>query len=423
MINKFFRILKTQTIKDSGITIMGTAISASLGFIFYIILARNLGAVYFGIFSLGITTLTLVSDIGQVGTDTGLIRFVGKYFKREKGKALQFLKLGLKVKIIASIIILFIGWFLAPFFATYIIKKPELTSVFRVSLIGAVGSMLFSFSTNSLLGIQRFFVWGGLNISMNLLRLISALFLISLGLLTLSTGLSIFIIFLFLGFLLGLIFLPSFLKTKNEDEIAKEFFKYNKWVAIFILFSAISSRLDTYIAARFLNLRDVGIYSVATNLASVIPQIVYAIASVVAPKLSEIDNNSKAKVYLKKLQLMVLGLACLGIAVAVPLSYFVIHKFYGSEFSASFTPFLILLLAQAIFLISIPVHTAVMYYFSYPKLFVIISLVDIFTIFIVGPILIRSFGIVGAGATFLTGNVINFLIPAFWVFSKFIKNK
>ena len=100
-------IFATSTLRQSAITFSGTVINGALGALFYILVARFLGPISFGLFSVAISVLTLIGDIGDLGTNTGLVRFVGKYLRRNPNKAKKFLKLGLEVKIAVSFLIIF----------------------------------------------------------------------------------------------------------------------------------------------------------------------------------------------------------------------------------------------------------------------------------------------------------------------------
>ena len=421
MKDKILGFVRTKTVYQTAVTTGTTIINGILGILFYIYLARSLGPAQFGIFSVAVLSLALIADIATVGTDTGIVKFVGKYLQSDKEKALRFLKLGLKTKIIVGTMLIIAGWFLVPFIAEKLLYKPELTVYLRYSLIGAFGGMIFTFTTSAIQAVQKFWAWGILNISLNALRLATILILAASLILNADLALVSYIVFPFIGFFAGLAILPGFLKVKNENSVSKEFFNYNKWVAVFTLIAAVSSRLDTYISARFLSLTEVGIYSVAVNLAGVVPQLVFAIAVVAAPKLSSFDTDAKAKAYLKKLQVLVLALGFAGLAVGIPLAYALIPGIYGSIYSPSIYPFIILLAAQAIFLISVPVHTAVIYYFGYPRLFVYISVVNLAAIAAGGYFLIGSYGMIGAAIAVLIGNTLNFIIPAVWVVRKFAK--
>lgn len=417
----FLDLIKTKTVRHSAITITGTLATGALGAVFYILLARFLGPSDFGIFSISVLVLTLLADVANVGINTGIVRFVGKYFQHDKNKALKYLKLGLKNKVFVSLIVAAFGSFILPFVAVHIFQKPEFIVPLKIGLIGFLGIMVFSFITSAIDATQRYLISNSLSVGTNALRLLILVALFTTGILTLNYSLLLYSITPILGFLAGLTFFPRFWTAKDENEVASEFFNYNKWIAIFTAIAALSSRLDSFILTRLLSLEKVGIYSVAVNLSSIIPQLVLALGVVAAPKLASFDSQGKAISYLKKLQIFVVGLAACGLFIGIPLSYFLIPYFYGPFYYDSIAPFIILLFAQLIFLISIPAHTGVIYYFSYPKLFVWISLIHLLLVGGLGWVLISGFGIMGAAVTVLIGNISNFLIPSFWIVNKFRK--
>lgn len=421
MKEKIREILKTKTFSQTLVTSFGTIINGVLGLFFYVLAARYLGPSKFGVFSIAVAAIALIASITNFGVDTGIVRFVGNYISTDKEKALRFLKSGFYIKMISSILVIILGWYLVPFIAIKFFQKSELIFPLRLSLIGVASALLFSYVSSAVQAFQKFWIWSGLNIFSNLLRLLATAGLFALGIFNVESALSVYIIFPFLGFLLGLFFLPNFFKVQGEKQVFSEFMKFNGWVAAFTIIAAISSRLDTFLSARFLTLNDVGIYSVAVSLTSFIPQVVFAIGTVVAPKLASFTSKADALKYLKKLQFFVLGIGTFGIIIGIPLSYFVIPSFYGGDYILSINPFIILLFAQAIFLISIPVHTAIIYYFSYPKLFVYITLINFLILLVGGWYAIGEFGYTGAAWVFLIGSISNFVIPAVWVVNKFRK--
>lgn len=419
LIKESFSIIKTKTVYQSLITSGSTVVNGLLGVIFYILTARYLGPSNFGILTVALTTLSLVSDVATVGTDTGIVKFVGQHFNSDKKKALQFLKLGLEVKAIVGFLVFALGMSLVPFISTVVLGKPELTIPLRFAILGAFISLLFTFSTSALQAVQKFWTWGIVNVSANTLRILAIGILIVTNNLNVNTTLVSYISCVLLGFFVALTFLPNFFKSKDEFSLSKEFFHYNKWVAAFVLIAAFSGRLDTYLTTKLLSLSAVGIYGVATSLSVVGSQLVAGITTVVAPKLASFDTDKKAKEYLKKLQLFVVILAVLEVVIGIPLSTFVVPALYGTEYLGSIAPLAILIISQAIFLVSIPAHSSVIYYFSYPKLFVYISLVHMVIVAGIGYLLISNIGYMGAAITVLIGNISNLLIPGVWAIRKF----
>lgn len=415
----FKRIIKTATFKQSQITILGSLINGGLGALFYILMARILGPSDFGLLIVAIATLTLIGDMADFGTNTGLVRYVSASIGNDKEKAIKFLKLSLEFKILVWILVLVLGIYLAPVIAEGIFNKPELTGALRLVMVGVGGALLFSFATSALQSLQKYSIWSIVNVATNFLRVVMIIFLFLFGSLNLQNGLLSYILLPFFGFSLALLFLPfkEILKARNEVSVAKELFKYNFWVGIFTLIAAVSGRLDTFLTARLMTTEQLGIYGAANQLVTVVPQVITALGVVAAPKFSSFVNNHDMLVYLKKFQLYVLGLCLLGL-LAIPLVVYLIPIIFGSAYLAVSGPFVLLVIAMLIFLFSIPVHSSIIYYFGKPDVFVWVSVGHLLIIGILGYFLILNFGIMGAATSVLVGTVFNFIVPLIWLIKK-----
>lgn len=414
-------IFATATFKQSSITFAGTVLNGVLGAVFYIITARYLGPADFGLMSVSIAVLTLIADIGDLGTDTGLVNFVAKYIKKNKKKAFRFLKLGLEIKVIVGITVLVLGLFLAPLLAEGLFKKTELTPALFIAFGGVLSVLLFSFVIHILQVYQRFWAWSGIQVGTNAFRILVLLVLLLYSKVDLKNSLIVYITMPMLGFLVGFALLPrGFYRVERESSVAKEFFHYNKWVAALTLLTAFSSRLDTFLSARLLASSDLGLYSAANQLVKIVPQLVTALGTVVAPKMAGMGERKDFISYFKKVQLMV-AVFCLFGLLSIPIVSFLIPVLYGPEYLASVPLFVVLLLAMLVFLFSVPVHNAVFYYFSYPKLFFWLALGHLVIIAGLGWQLINLFGAMGAAITVLVGAVFNFVIPAVWLFTRIKK--
>jgi O-antigen/teichoic acid export membrane protein len=243
-------IVSTSTFRQSGITFFGTFINGILGAGFYIVSARILGPSLFGVLSIAIVTLALVADIGDLGTNTGLTRFVSKYAQDDPEKANRFLRLGLFIKLSVAIFVITIGILLAPFIANKLLTKPELVIPLRISFIGVGTTWLFSFITVALQSFQKFWKWSVIQIFTNFLRLSLVIIFFLVAKVDVNNTLLIYILMPLIGFIVGLTMIPrGFVKAKNEFLLVKEFFQYNKWVAVFIVIAAVGARLDTFISA------------------------------------------------------------------------------------------------------------------------------------------------------------------------------
>jgi len=416
---KLINLFKTATLRQTTITYGATLINGILGFLFYTVLAKDLGPAYFGIVTVSITVLTLLGDIFDFGTNTGIVRFVPKSWDHDKEDAYKFLKLSLLIKLISGVLLLVLAFFAAEFIAINIFQKPELVWPLKLSFIGAVGMLLFTYATSSLQALQKFFSWSFINILTNFIRLLVILLLITLGLLDITNSLITTILLPVFGFCLALFILPTkkIFTAKNLKKVGPDLYKYNTQIALFTVIAAFSSRVDTFLVAKLLPASDIGIYGIANQWNTVFPQLVGALGVVVAPKFASYSDKKSMLVYFKKLQLLVLGLGAL-ILVGIPVAFFLIPLILGNNYQNAFPIFSILLISNVIFLISVPVHNSIFYYFSKPHLFIYLSILHLAIILGMGYFMISNFGLIGAAVTSLIGTAVNFLVPLGWFLIK-----
>ncbi len=408
--------LQSPTFQETLQTFSSTFINGLLGLGFYVISARVLGPVDFGLMIIAITTLTLLADVLDLGTNTGLVKFVSVHIDRDSTKAYSFLKISLLIKIIMGVVIGGLGIILAPIIAELVFKKSELTDPLRLAMVGVLGALLITYSTSTLQALERFRAWSWINIFSNSTRLIMVLILVSTGLFNIQSSLLIYITIPMCGFFLASFLLPvkSIITARVTTDDVHKLFKYNGWVALFTLFAALSSRLDTFMVARFLSPREIGFYSASNQLVTVLPQLVSALGIVMAPKFARFSSFDEMWVYLKKTQGLVLLISLL-LLFFLPLTPLVISLFYGTNYLPTVNVLIILVLSMLIFLISAPVHNAIFYFFAKPQLFVYLALIHLVVIGGVGYYLIIGWGIIGAAVTVLIGMLINLILPWIWV--------
>jgi lipopolysaccharide exporter len=413
------KILSTTTFQHISIATVSTILTGGLGAIFYMLSARILGPANFGILMVAVTTVALLSDIGNLATDPGLVRFVGKNYDSDKKKALQFLKLSFEIKLALCVFLIIFGWLGAPYLADSFFHKPELTFALRLGFIGSASYIIVSFPTTFFQAIQKFWFWTGIQVGSNLIRLLIVLLLWIYGSFTLENTLTVYV-FVPLGiFIASFFFLPKgFLKSDRPEEVRKELFHFNKWVALYATIAALSTRLDTFISARLLSSADVGYYSAANQLVIVVPQFISAFGAILAPKLSNIGDKKEFLTYYKKVQALVFFVVGLGI-LAAPVVMYLIPYIYGAEYSVHVPMlFLILLAAMLIFLAAIPIHSSILYYYGEPKVFAYTAVIQLFITIVIGWFLISSLGVIGAAFTVLLAMISIFVIPAIWLWRK-----
>ena len=404
MKDKIKGILKTATLRQTVITLMATGANGILAVVFYLTVARLLGAADYGIFTLAYTTMVIGSTVLELGTDRGLVKFISKY-RQDRNTRLQISNLALMIKLTVGILVLFLSYLLPGPLAALLFHRPELGYIIPLIAWGIIGQQLFFFSFYYMQAYQKFIWWGSLMVGSNLLRLVLVFSLFYTRSLNTYNVILIWALTPLLGFFIGLITIDKGVFTvKNSWSRLKEIFHFNKWVSAFSVVSSVSSRIDTYVTADLTNLSSVGIYGLGSQAVAYLPQIIAAVGAVTTPKFASFSNADHNRRYVFKASLLSLGIALLAALAMIP-GGLILFYISGRQYTGGFLPYLILLLSMLIFLVTGPVRDSLLYFFNRPQFFFWASLGNGIVTIITGILLIPSLGILGSALSNLFGQL------------------
>ncbi|MEK7090990.1 MAG: oligosaccharide flippase family protein [Patescibacteria group bacterium] len=412
MNQKLLAIFQTQTLRQSIITIVSTFTTAGLGAVFYLLLARIIGAHEYGLFSVVVSILTIIVTFTDVGMGQGLVKFVAENSGSDKYQ--PYVKIALFTKIAIGLVVSLVLWAFAKSLAVSLLRQPEVAKLLSITGWGVLSIMLFSLSICVFQGLQKFMLWGGLQVGANFFRLLLLGFLLLVAVKIDSVWmLVLFIAAPLSGFLLSWFWLPvSILKAKVTSVHWHNFWNFNKWTAALGITATLASRLDTLLTARFLTLSQTGVYAMAITMVAFLPQLSSAIGAVTAPKFASFSDSDHSQKYLVKSTLFSFGIS-VGVALAMIPAAMLVIRFTGRDFSASFTPFLILLLSLAIFTSLNPVRDSILYFYKRPQFFFWANLAQAAIIVGAGFLLIPRFGVIGTSLAVLISHVF-FAIASWW---------
>ena len=415
MFKKITSIAQTHTFKSSIITSLSTFLTAGLGAVFYLFVAKALGVKEYGLFSLSLTFFTIGVTVGDVGMGQSLIKFVGASV--DTNYYYPYAKLALFVKLFLGLIMAVAALTLAFPIANFF-RHPEISPLLPVIGIAIPLQLLLFLALVILQGQQRFLLWGGIQVGSNLIRLLI------LGVIILAFTMSSRNVLL--GFTLA-IFLAAvvswarldyrFIFSKISSQHIKDFFDFSKWTAAFMALSSLVSRLDIFLLAKWSgDLSQVGVYSLGVTMASFLPQLGGALGAVTSPKFAGFQDAASASRYLKKSTLFVI-LTAVGVALIMIPAALLVVWFTGRDFQASFSPFLILLASFTIFLFTNPLRDCLLYYYRRPDFFWWLNLGQGTVLIVASFFLIPTYGVAGAAFSVLISHIFT-LFTSIWFFKK-----
>ena len=394
MYEKFKRVLNTATTRQSLVTIVSTGLNGVLGALFYFFTARWLGPAGFGVFAVCVAIVGLLSDILDFGAQQGTVRFVSRH--RGTPAMWEFARLGLAFKVIPGIVGFLLFIVLSGFISGPLLHRPEILPLVPILGAGILIQMLFSFSTAMAQGQERFYLWGSLFVGTNFFRLLFLVWLYYSGSFSQTPVIFLYCLIPLTGFIFSLPFFGKRLFVPwSVGRHFGEFIGFNKWVAGFVLISAFNSRLDTFLSARFLSLVEIGIYSLASQVVTILPQMTVAIGAVISPKFASFQTKADNLRYIRKASLLTGGISLAGILTLIPAGWLVLH-WSGSQYASGLLPLVFLLLAMGLFMATAPLRDSLIYYFGRPDVFFWTSFLQLIVTGLGGVFLIPALGITGA---------------------------
>jgi O-antigen/teichoic acid export membrane protein len=397
-------VFASHTVRHSAVTIFSTFASAGLGALFYMVLARMIGPKEYGLFSVGLTFLTLSVTVGDIGMGQGLVRFVSEH--RNDNGYFPYAKLSLQTKIIISCVIFLLLCIFPRQIAILGFHLPQLAPLLPLVGLGITSYLLYSFSLAVLQGLQKFLGWGILQVGSNLLRLVFLGFLIFFPPLTAVKAFIVFSAASLTGFFVSWIWFDTkLIFVPISRQTSQSFWSFNRWTATFMVISSLVSRLDVLITTRYVTLAQIGVYSLATMMASFMPQLSTAIGAVTSTKIAGLKDKSDNHAYVKKATFFAIGVSLVVAIIMVPTALFVIW-FTGKGFANALAPFSVLLISLVVFVAGNPIRDSILYFFHQPKFFVFTSILQGVVLVTACLIFTPKFGVMGTTFSVLLSHIV-----------------
>jgi len=265
-------------ISASFIILLTTILSKILAYLYRIVIAREFGPEVYGIYSISLMVIGLVTVLAGVGLVGGLNRYIPYYRgKNEEDKSSYLLKKITSFLIISGIIGLLFVIFTSGFISDKIFKIAELKSSliifsFAIPLILVAGVYFSVLRSYEKIGWFAFIV----NILQTSVKLLVLVSLIYLGFSSESIAVSFvagIAIALFVAYIVSRKKIPLLFKKRKVNkgkEAMRELLSYS-WPLIFFGFiSSILSWTDTFMIGVLRTPSEVGFYNAAFPIALII---------------------------------------------------------------------------------------------------------------------------------------------------------
>ena len=409
------QLLLTQTAKDSGILFIGSILATLFGFLLVVILTRNLSTNEFGLIITALVFTQLIADVSEFGINTSTLNFVSSAAKKIRDK---YISVTFILRVLISIIVSAALYFFANHISKLFFNTSNMTSFIQISSIGILLFMIISWGQGVFQAERRFVVSAIAGGSINFLRTIVVVLLITLGIFNvtsifLSIQLVLLIIVPFVLFNIGV----NFFKGNVKSIDFKKVITFGLPVGFSFTLAAIYTKLDQILIFNLAGSEQAGVYGLAFRTASFLILISASLNSAFAPRFASLHPSDFPN-YFNKTMYASLGLGFISL-LGIPLSQLFFPLIFGEKFNAAIIPFQILLLGMVSFIIYSPFYSAIIYKFKKTKFPFLTSILSLTLVYYLLNLLIPLYQSIGAAVAVSAVYIIQmFLSIGYFIYLK-----
>ncbi len=378
----------------------GGMVSSGLGFVFSVLISRNLGPASFGLYSMAILFVGMASELADMGINAGIVRFASPLIvANEQDRANQILYVSWRWKLTSSMLVFGILFLAAEPIAVLLFGKPDLVAPLRLASIGIFGALLPGFVGAVLQSYNRFGRKVLVDVSVSVAKVAVLGIVVGLGLLTVETAILVFGLVPLLGLGLGMLVSPrGYLRGYHWDRaLAGKIFSFSKWVTISTLCLIFLTRMELLILGAISDAYTTGLFAAAVQLALIVRVLVGAMTTVLFPKVAALRSRSQMIQYARR---SILGSLVL-IVCFIPLIVWsgpALTGIFGPQYGRA-APFFSALMVGYLFAIFINPLSLLMYSLDKPAFLSAVSVIQLPLSLACNLILIRQYGAIGAAYT------------------------
>ncbi len=403
------------------IILCANVFSSFITFVVNIFLAQKFGPENFGILSLAVSIMMMVSIIFDVGLNLTLVRFFNLYQKEEKRQKLLLLALLIfKIVIVALLIGISLpaGSLLTKLLNFDSVHQPLLT----LAVITGGVFTLWVYFQNYQQAHRNFRKLSLHIIGYGLLRISFIVLLLALYVQTFKIT-PVFIYFysipVVLIVLIGILpILQDFFSVKNYDlgtilRVLKDALRYSKWVAISSVFYSLILRTTQLILALRSSKYELGILSAGFVFTIAFSTLNMAVRAVFFPHVTSFNKIADMKFYYEKVRKFIPYYGIMAIILIIMLAIIQV-VFLGSKYLNALPVFLItaVALSATIFLglWSMMVHTLM-----HPEIHAIVNVLRFISTCIIAYFLSAGMGAMGGAIAYALPLILGELFMVYFV--------
>ncbi len=338
MPNEFTEIAE-DSVRGSLFLFAGNTLSTLILAVGSIFSARLLEPENYGLYSLSLVVPTILVGLVDLGINYALIRYLARLRAEGKlGLAARMLKSGYIFKLALGVFASIICFIFADQFATYILNRPEMGYLIRLTSILITFQTVFGVLSSAFIGLERMDHRALVLNIMSIVKVISSplLLIVGFGVIGMLTGhISGYASASLIG---SLILLKHYRKlgVPSRDSIQsnlKIMLDYGLPLYLSAIITLISTQYTTIVLALFSSNIELGNLNVAIKLTSAVTILVFPF-SVLFPAFSKINLHSNELKRLFKISVKYTALLIVPASILISIiSEDFVYTFYGQNYN------------------------------------------------------------------------------------------
>lgn len=417
LINRFrelvHRGMKSHTIENTVWLGTSSAVNGAIGAVIAGVLARSLGVAEYGIYTLIISILVMLTEVADLGVSSSIVRFGSQSIAEGNRQKLRtVIAIVTRWKLIVGGAVLFIAIVFLNSIVGYLFNHvdEQITSYFLLSLIGCVFGIAAGLFIPIYQSFKQFRTYAALLFARTFAKLLLVLFVVFVLAqysITLLVWIEIASVLLF--FVLMYTFSPvkDLSLSLTDKTLERQMFSFNKWISMYQAIALLGGRLDLAFVGGLSDAHALGLYGAASKVSGV---ITFVSSSYMSVLLSEMSSSLSDGTLNRKLRhsFVVVILISVGIFSVILIAEPVVHLLFGSSFVDAVSVLRILCVGVVFTVLAYPLNAS---FFAMNKsaVFPVMSAVSLLALFSGNFFLVPKFGANGAAVAFAFSGLVSLI--------------
>jgi len=412
MLSRINNLLKTQTLKDSGVSLIGNSLGAVFTLITIILLGRVLSQEDFGIYT-SFKNFFLLGALLDFGYSQWLVAHLkSAKTSDESQKTSKAVSLSLITAGIAALLLLS----LSPLRLKLIGSHNLL--LYLVTIFGIVIAPLYKIGVSVFQARLDFIRMNIAFVAYFLSRLIILIIIYSLfGLSSLSVAtIHTFAFLLVIIYLYQQLNLSITIKIPSKASLSKVF-KFSSWLGLNQIIITLYGRVNILLLTFYYTAKSVAVYGAADHFAAFFPAVTASLASVAAPRFARFNHQKDARVYALKFFLFSV-LISVGFLVVALFAKPIITLAFASKYQNAIPILRVLALANIPLLLSLAPVNKLIFYHKNTKIIFYTSSIQLITLFAFSFYWLPQYTLLAPAYALLIANTVGFIMPLAYLWLK-----